>query len=198
MASEAAKRQAENKIYYQGRSRCKYCGRQDARTLIGKPQCFDCLEKHNARGRATYPKYAEKHRAKDKERWEQRKAEGICPACGQSSGPSGHVLCAACRAKKRARTYRKNHENGMLSREEKAARGICVNCNKPVMQGLNSALQPIRVCEDCYRKSLRSMAIARSVQHERGPNSFQEKQRLFVGRWMYERAHKVGACAEIR
>lgn len=198
MASEAARRQAENRSYYQARQRCKYCGRQDARTLIGKPQCFDCLEKHNAWGRAAYPKYAEKHRAKDKERREQRKAEGICPACGQPAGPSGHVYCAACRAKKRASTYRKNHENGMLSREEKAARGICVNCDKPVMQGLNSALQPIRVCEDCYRKSLRSMAIARSAQHEQGPNSFQEKHRLFVGRWLYERTHKVGACAEIR
>lgn len=198
MASEVARRQAENKSYYRSRQRCELCGKQDARTLIGKPQCFDCMEKRRTYARASYPKYAEAHRAKCKERWDRRKAEGLCPVCCSPVGPSKHTLCAACRAKKRASTYRKNHENGMLSREEKAAHGICVNCDKPVMQGLNSALQPIRVCEDCYRKSLRSMAIARSAQHEQGPNSFQEKHLLFVGRWLYERTHKVGACAEIR
>lgn len=74
MASEAARRQAKNRSYYQARQRCKYCGRQDARTLIGKPQCFDCLEKRRTWERVSYPKYAEAHRAKCKERWDRRKA----------------------------------------------------------------------------------------------------------------------------
>lgn len=198
MASEAARRQAKNRSYYQARQRCKYCGRQDARTIIGKPCCFDCLEKRRERSRMAYPKCADAHNAKCKARYEQRKADGICPACGNPVEDTKHVFCALCRAKKRARAYKKNHEGGMLSRAEKAERGICSNCNKPVMQGLNSSLQPIRLCAECYQKSLRSMATARRVQHEQGPNSFQEKQQLFVGRWMYERAHKVGACTEIR
>lgn len=179
--SETSERLKANRAYYVSVGRCKYCGQQDARTLIGKTQCFDCKEKARVRGLAAYPRYRERHNQKTRDRYEARKAAGLFPTCGNALPKNSRwVTCQTCRKKKAARQLDRWHAAGHLSKEEIMERGGCANCGRPVRQGENSAGMPIKLCPSCYEKSLHSMALARLARKEMGPNTWQEYHKVVM------------------
>lgn len=116
--------------------RCVKCTTQDARTLIGKPTCFDCLEKNRIQTNANADYHANYLKRKAK-----CESEHICVVCSKPLGSDTHKTCSACRAKHREQ-YAKNRTN--IPRSEASTYGICSLCLK------NPRYLHYNTCEDCY------------------------------------------------
>ena len=118
--------------------RCVKCGVQDARTLIGKATCFECLEKNNIQTKANIDYHSAYLKKKEK-----CEAEHLCIVCNKPLGDDYHKTCSVCRAKHREQ-YAKNRTN--IPRSEAKAYGVCSLClKKPRYLGYNT-------CEECYSK----------------------------------------------
>ena len=120
--------------------RCVKCTTQDARTLIGKPTCFDCLEKNRIQtlSKADYRTNYLKRKAKCE-------SDHLCMLCNRPLGSDPHKTCSTCRAKHREQ-YAKNRTN--IPRSEASSYGICSVCLK------NPCYLHYNTCEECYNKVL--------------------------------------------
>ena len=118
--------------------RCVKCTNQDARTLIGKPTCFDCLEKNRIQTLANtnYHDTSLKRKAK-------RTSEYLCSTCYKPLGSDTHKTCSVCRAKKREQYA---NTRTTISRSEASSYGICPVCLKKPL------FSTYKTCEDCYNK----------------------------------------------
>lgn len=135
--------------------RCSRCGRMDAYTMGGRSLCADCCEKQ-AEYWSQHPEFNERQKERGKARYRQRKECGLCTRCGKRPAATRKAKCVYC-LKKDANAHKKSSAaSGTLSRELARDLGICVTClKKPVIVGQF-------LCSDCYEKSVRSIAYARS------------------------------------
>lgn len=130
-----------NKNYYQtlkSLHRCVRCRNQDARTLIGKPLCFDCLEKkrEEAKGYDQTESHA-KHKQKCID-------TGMCIYCGKRKTDGRHKTCKFCLEKYKKIQRDKRISQGYVPRAEAAKYGLCSKCqSKPVYANNNT-------CFECY------------------------------------------------
>lgn len=78
---------------------CTECGKEDARTMIGKRLCFNCLEKRRGHPleidvgiEPKQKKIWQKHSVPKSEYY----ANGLCVKCGQRPYIKGHKTCQQC------------------------------------------------------------------------------------------------------
>lgn len=135
---------------------CVRCGTQDARTLIGKYYCFDCLESHRERCKKSYQKNRDDVNAKNIQRIKERKSLGLCVCCGAKKENFSRTKCHKCEAIDRMRAKKRRIIAGVLSREEARQSGICYLCLK------KSAVSGRTLCEDCLETARRTAENARS------------------------------------
>lgn len=87
----------ERRAWFRAHGMCTECGKQDARTMIGKRTCFDCLEKASGHP----PKINIEPRPK--RIWKKREipkseyyAHGLCAICGQHPHLPDKRVCQSC------------------------------------------------------------------------------------------------------
>ena len=138
---------------------CIQCKKQDARTLIGKLECYECSQKNRMR------KSGLKYTLQD------RKEMGLCHYC-MNPVIEGLNVCQECydRIKKASIASHINHTprpkvdystNPKIPRYEWVANGFCRTCGDKAMEGY-------KVCESC-RQHLIDIRIR---QKELGQDSF--------------------------
>ena len=115
---------------------CRDCGKEDAYTMVGKTYCAECTEKNRKAKEIARldperkAKMLEQHKAMQ----EHRKTNGLCPICGRPVS-DGHVWCSKCRAKNRNYLYKRRHEKGQRTWDERTSGENCFLCGKPVVEG---------------------------------------------------------------
>lgn len=90
----------ERRQWYKEHHCCTECGKQDARTLIGKRCCFDCLEKRTGKTcgisenllKTKSQRVWQKHEIPKSEYY----ANGLCALCGQHPFITGKKVCQIC------------------------------------------------------------------------------------------------------
>ena len=108
----------------------------------GKLKCFECAEKDRLR--------VEKNRDRKREhetykqRYESRKSQGLCTACGKKLAEHG-LKCNKCYIKARKRKIKPG-----ITRSERPAYGFCYTCG-------NLKLKDKKVCAECYQTRLDSI-----------------------------------------
>lgn len=93
-------------------------------------------------------------RDKGKARYQERKAAGLCVRCGKYPPQAGKVRCWSC-LKKDALNHRDPTATPRFLFD-----GVerCRTCGKPELEPGK------KVCPECYRTSLRTIAIARAAR----------------------------------
>lgn len=133
----------QNISYYQTCKRlqkCVRCGNQDARTIIGKSLCFDCLEL-----KAEENKLYEQTASQAKNR-QKCMDNNICTLCRKRKTDGIHKTCQFCREKYRKQYYDKLSDRGKIRRSEAAEYGLCSKClTKPRYKDYNT-------CYECYNE----------------------------------------------
>ena len=131
----------QNISYYQTCLRlhkCVRCGNQDARTLIGKPLCFDCIEIKRTETKP-YDQTNAQNTLKQK-----CIASNTCTMCRKRKTDGFHKTCVYCREKYKKRYYDKLSSDGKIRRAEAAEYGLCSKClTKPRYKNYNT-------CYECY------------------------------------------------
>lgn len=118
--------------------KCTYCRQQDARTLIGKPLCFDCLEKKRIKAK-NYNQSASQKKSRTK-----ALQKGLCTQCLKRKPSPGFATCNYCREKFKEYYYSKRLESGKVKRSEAKEYGLCSLClTNPRYKNYNT-------CESCY------------------------------------------------
>lgn len=145
---------------------CRICGKQDARTMIGKHACFDCLEENRERYRKRVERneFCRKYDM-DRQRQKEHAEKGLCTRCGKRPALNGFQLCPICRAKGREKYRRareKSHRDDPLygiRRKDWPEHGYCYVCGNPLdsveLQGMTTQ-KHARVCSRCYANILRA------------------------------------------
>lgn len=131
-----------NRSYYETCKRlhkCVRCGNQDARTLISKPLCFDCLEKKRSEMKGVNQS---KSQLKIKDKCIQN---GICTRCKKRKTESGYKTCKYCRSMNMKRYYDKRSEQGLIRRSEAKEYGLCSICLT------NPRYKTYNTCFECYQ-----------------------------------------------
>lgn len=141
---------------------CVWCGKQDARTLIGKIYCFDCLEKKNAQEKKWFsdPEHIEALRANQRERYRSLKEQGICVCCKKRKAEPGRVSCKYCLAKNRRRMKHKSRDATRRNKREEIAKGNCAVCFAPAVPGY-------KLCEKHLETIRKASKIAGEKRSER-------------------------------
>ena len=142
---------AQAKLYERERSRalytervaagvCTKCGHAEA--VPDRTTCEPCAEKHRARDRDRYERAKEQGipyggrdpearrragRKRSRRRSEARKAAGLCIRCGHTPPEDGRSMCEPCREDRRAAKRTLHHD--------RRAAGLCVKCAAPVPDG---------------------------------------------------------------
>ena len=142
---------AKAKLYERERSRalyaervaagvCTKCGR--AETVPDRTTCEPCAVKHRARDRDRYERakaqgipYGGRNpearrragRKRSRRRSEARKAAGVCIRCGNAPPEEGRSMCEPCREDRRQAKRTLHHE--------RRAAGLCVKCATPAPDG---------------------------------------------------------------
>lgn len=171
------KRQKDNYYYLKSLGVCTRCGREDV--FPGHVHCPSCMEKIQKESRAYYRRLSDEDRELrrkkkneyDKKRYQQRKAEGLCVACGKKAVKG--IFCIECyvknKKKNQKRAQKKKIETGGDPRELRTEKGLCRFCEEPALPGH-------RLCEKHY-----SIAVE-SARHARQFNQYwrEENQLLFM------------------
>ena len=120
---------------------CTECGHEDVEP--GKTKCWECLEKHRLgnKRRRQDPEYRKIEIAKQTEKYNQLKAEGICPYCRKRPAKKDRVYCEYCAPKVNTR----KHGAGYIPRSERPGFGMCYYCGEPVLEGK-------KICEKHYKQ----------------------------------------------
>lgn len=130
-----------NSSYYQTCKRlhkCVRCGSQDARTLIGKPLCFDCCERKSEEMRKV------DQSASRKRSYDKAIENGMCTHCFKRKTDGEHKYCDYCRETTKKKRNEQRAALGLIPRSEAKNYGICSLCLKnPRLPGQNT-------CESCY------------------------------------------------
>lgn len=142
-----------NVAYYHTKLRlhqCVRCQQQDARTLIGKPLCFDCLEKKSEENKGR------DQTESNRKSYEKAIANGMCIRCKKRKNDGIHKLCTYCRTIQKKKYYERKAQTNKLTRYEAKENGICsLCCSRPVLPGYNT-------CEQCYTRTVNKL---KGTQH---------------------------------
>lgn len=131
--------------YLHSLKRCMHCGSQDAYTLAGRRYCAECSEKFRESNRILYQRNKELRSKQWSERYNQRKAAGICVKCGKHSAAPGRTRCAACLAKDRQR------ETANRGVPVTKLDGYCRWCGSPLDGAIKTNGLPSSLCSACYQ-----------------------------------------------
>ena len=146
---------------------CARCGRAEA--VPDRTTCEPCAEKHRARDKARYERakaqgipYGGRDpearrragRKRSRRRAEARAAAGLCIRCGHAPPEEGRSMCEPCREDRR-QAKRDRH------RERRAA-GLCVHCAAPAPDGK-------AYCDPCakHRSRRRNLEAKRETDRRR-------------------------------
>jgi len=121
--ANASEKHRELRQWYLSHGICPACRKNDVAT--GFKHCPDCIYKFNMRN---MQRDLEVNRERNRKRYADRRASGLCVACGKEALP-GQCRCSVCASKNkvRARRYKvrsTRHENG-----------ICMWCDQPALPG---------------------------------------------------------------
>lgn len=87
----------------------------------------------------------------------ERKANGICTACGKRKARKDKTMCLECLTKMRNRITKMRRKKGILPREEYGWLGLCKICGKaPMMNGR-------KVCKKCLVTLQKNAEAGRSA-----------------------------------
>lgn len=118
---------------------CTICGRNEV--FEHECSCPECKAKIAERDQKRIKEKAERN----KEVYNERKKQGVCPRCGNPKEEDGYSWCKDCRAKRTKWNKRKGKKN---VRSEWSSQGYCVTCGNP------ETLPNKKLCADCYRAIL--------------------------------------------
>mgnify|MGYP001773348469 CR=1 FL=1 len=161
-----SKRQMDNYYYLKSLGVCPKCGREDA--FPGHVYCPSCLEKQQKKSRDYYHRLSAKDKElrhkkaskRHKELYQQRKAEGLCVACGKKAVKG--VFCLECYAKNKKRNWeraqKKKIETGGNPMDLRVEKGLCRFCEEPALPGH-------RLCEKHYATAVETARHARQFNH---------------------------------
>ena len=130
---------------------CTECMKQDARTLAGRTRCYECAEK--ARERAKKPEYQKADLERQKRRYHERKARGLCPQCGKRKPAPGFASCEICMAKDRRSSEKCRRKRGQRDVRLEMSLGNCYICFKPAAPGK-------KLCPDCIER------VKKNLKHQ--------------------------------
>lgn len=184
-----SKRQLDNYYYLKSLGVCTRCGREDV--FPGHVCCPSCMEKQQKKNRDYYHRLSDEDRELrrkkkneyDKKRYQQRKAEGLCVACGKKAFKG--IFCIECyvknKKKNQKRAQKKKIETGGDPRELRTEKGLCRFCEEPALPGH-------RLCEKHY-----SIAVE-SARHARQFNQYwrKENQLLFIKKRSQSENNAIG------
>lgn len=183
------KRQLDNYYYLKSLGVCTRCGREDA--FPGHIYCPSCMEKNQKKSRDYYHQLSaedkelmlKKARKRKKDRYQQRKADGLCVSCGKKAVKG--VFCLECYIKNKKgnqkRAKKKKIAMGGDPRELRTEKGLCRFCEEPALPGH-------RLCEKHYSRALERARHARQFnRHWRKDN-----RHVFVKKRSHSVATAIG------
>jgi len=134
--------------YYKSHHICVSCRKEDAEP--DSIYCWECREKARERGRVKYEKeknsieYLNKKRISDKKRYEKRKSDGRCTSCGVLKAVPGKTRCQKCLNKRK---------RGGVSFPLRKYLGICLHCDKPVVEGYSLCRNHLEIQRQSIKKA---------------------------------------------
>lgn len=185
----------ENRRYWKAKGRCGSCGKMDAYTLAGRATCAECLEAANTAMHKYYANHKVEMRAKQRARYEAKKAAGLCVKCGRplKTDDAPHVTCAFCRATGRLnRTSRASEDTP--THDDLVRDRICTRCwREPAADiELRWSDRKTKLCEACYDFVLGSASKARAAFAEKHGTTWDDLA------WCYEKKRRIGGEADGR
>lgn len=145
--------------------RCTSCKKQDAFTLAGRWLCSDCNDKHN---KYNPKERTEKQRKYDRDRYDWKKANGICVKCNRPA-QDGKTLCKFCSAKENLRGRKAyNKKSGGMTLSEM---GLCHWCRTPT--------DGAWYCPDCKAKVVKNLKPYWNRSNRREENLFEKSMKSF-------------------
>lgn len=146
----------ESYAFWKSLNRCVTCHEQDAYTLAGRVRCAECTAKYSELRKSYRERNKERVYAKQRDWYSLMKAEKRCVRCGKPV-EGKHVICAGCRAKRRASYAERSSAGGKIAKRQASDLGICGVCNKrPATAGR-------RTCPECYENSMRNLEKANNA-----------------------------------
>lgn len=162
----------ESQYAYQQRKQrgvCTHCGARPP--VPDHVECNICIRKKNAREKRYYEANKSEIRVREKQRYEERRAEaikaGMCSRCFIRPADKGYKTCWRCRANNNDGKPRKRSdeqkarakENAKARRERLVAAHICIRCGK------RPARERFKDCGICAAKVNRRR---RELKYQRG------------------------------
>lgn len=139
--SVATAEQARERIaYLRERNRCVSCTKQDAFTLIGKPRCAECAEKHAEMMRLYRQRKRIEVNQRKKEQYKERSEAGKCVKCGRKIDREGKKTCSWCAVKQR------EVDGKRVMNKDRGRNGMCWTCNKEPHEPGE------KLCKACHEK----------------------------------------------
>ena len=158
--------------FYKSIGICVRCHKNAAEP--NKVMCIECADKERDIDKRKREKNITQSRSRDREKYYNLKARGICVYCKKRPAIPGKTKCSKCIAKIRSR---KNANKSDIPRSERVSYGICYICGK------NRVIKDHGVCENCYK--IRLQAMEKCIDNR--PNGFNDSWKkdnklVFVGR----------------
>lgn len=167
----AKKRKKDYKrTWYEERKTNGLCVRCGQPAEPGKTKCLVCKmdDRERARKKET-PEQAKRRREREKGRYKERKAQGVCVQCGKRPADKG-VRCRHCAAKENNRARQRRAEKAEVPAVLFGDGEHCSTCGKPTINGN-------KLCPACYERSCKALEKARKAPKKRNP--FKEYNEIY-------------------
>lgn len=163
---------------------CPKCGKRDA--MPNRICCFECLYTMNERSVKAYHEmsdeerqsYLQKCRVRNKKRYQERKAAGICVQCGKRPPESGKVRCTECSIKCRRNATKYNRERGVLPQSLLGDGYHCSRCG--------AAVEKKKMCDHCLAVNRVSIVKAKAASLD-APDNWVNKPFVFGRKCKYKK-----------
>lgn len=170
----------EQYYHYVTHGVCPRCRIRKA--LPNRTCCAECLYSENERAVKAYHEmsdeerqlYAQKRSERNKERYQERKAAGICVQCGKKPALSGKARCTECLIKCREKTTRYNRKHGVLPRILFGDGYHCSRCGTDVKKR--------KLCDRCLADARVSIVKAKAASID-APDNWVNKPFIFGKRY---------------
>ena len=154
----------ETEKMYREHGICIKCGHNSARPK--RLYCFDCADKRAEYNRIYYIENMEQIKEYKKEqyrtKYEYRKANGLCIACGKRPPDEGKVRCRHCLAKNRKSQIERSRRTGVLPSFMRGDGEYCEICCKPKCSGQ-------KICDDCRAKLIEAQKKRKKPDNSNHP-----------------------------
>lgn len=133
----------EDYAWYKEHYICTHCRKE--RAVEGKTLCLACLlENRNYKKKNVD---IEERKKRDKQKYEERKTQGMCVNCGKRPQQHGQI-CNKCYS---TILRRKQKTKSNITRSERVSFGICYICGK------EKVMKDKGVCPKCYEVRMKSI-----------------------------------------